>query len=423
MRKSIFTVALALAGLILNAQKLEDVNKALDKKDNAKAKDLIDKITADPNNKNAEAWFVRSVVYNALAVDDKFKDAVPDAYEQAFQAYQKAYDIDPNNIKMKLDAYKSIFLAYEGIANKSAKAYQANNMAAAFEAYKNTIQYGAYLNAKNLSYGSYSIPKVDTGMVFMAGYTAMKLDKKEDAVEYFKRLADANIGGEVDYIIPYQYLAFYYRDKKDEANFKKYTEIGKKLYPKDPYFTTIQLDWSRDTKNYPELFKGYESLIAMQPDSLSNYVSYASEMFEYLFKESETKPANFDELTARIASVLEKPKAADYETYSTHLILSQMYYNIGVEYAIESDKIRSTKPEDQKKKKDLQAKAVAQYTPGIPSAEKVVASLEAKGASMKLSEKANLRNMYTMLEEMYTVTGNKAKADEYKKKYDSVKTN
>jgi hypothetical protein len=41
-------------------------------------------------------------------------------------------------------------------------------MNAAFEGYKKTIEDGDYLKSKNLSYSGYSVPKLDTGMVFMA---------------------------------------------------------------------------------------------------------------------------------------------------------------------------------------------------------------------------------------------------------------
>src|SRR6266498_1619214 len=170
MRKPIFiTALLAITTLFAGAQTVDDALKQLGKS-NDKAKEAIDKLTADPNSKNAEAWYTKAQIYNALAIDDKFKASVPDAYEQAFEAFKKAYDIDPNNKRMLLDLYKTGFVAYEGVANKAAAAYQANNMAAAFEGYKKTLEDGDYLKSKNLSYSGFSVPKLDTGMVFMAGY-------------------------------------------------------------------------------------------------------------------------------------------------------------------------------------------------------------------------------------------------------------
>ncbi|MFI5187603.1 MAG: hypothetical protein ACHQF0_12810 [Chitinophagales bacterium] len=423
MRKSIITALLAIATVVANAQSVDDALKQLGKS-NDKAKDAIDKLTADPSNaKNADAWYVKAQVYNALATDDKFKTALPDAYEQAFEAFKKAYEIDPNNKRILLDLYKTGFVAYEGVANKAAAAYQANNMAEAFEGYKKTLQYGDWIRGKDLSYSGYKVPMIDTGMVFMAGYTAMKLNRNDDALFYFARFADAKIGKEADYTIPYEFLVYQYKAKKDEANFKKYDAIGNELYPNDPYFITIKLDWARENNNYPELFSGYEELIAKQPDSLNNNLSYASDMFDYLFiKNPDTRPADYDAVAAKIEDQIKKTLAKDYEPLSSNLIISQLYYNQGFDMVTQADKIKGSKPEDVKKKADLKAKAVAKYELAIPYTQKVVSVLEQKDmATMGGREKHTLKNMYLMLDDMYTAKGDKVKADEFDKKYSSIK--
>jgi tetratricopeptide (TPR) repeat protein len=421
MRKSIFTALFALAAFAMHAQTVEDVYKALDKKNMDKAKESVDKLTADPNSKSADAWFAKAQVYNNLAVDDKYKTAVPDAYEQAFEAFRKAYEIDPNNKRMLLELYKSGFVAYEGVANKAAASYQANNLDVAFDSYKRALDYGAWLNSKNLSYNGYSVPKLDTGMIFMTGYIAMKQDKKDDAAIYFSRLANAKVNSEPDYVIPYQFLTYTAKSKKDEENFKKYDALGRQLYPKDPYFVTINLDHARENNNFPELFNAYDQLIVLQPDSLNNNISYASEMFGYLYKSSDTRPADFDAVAGRIETNLKRTLDANYETLNSNLILAQLYYNQGVDMATEADKIRSTKPEDIKKKNEWKTKAISKYDQAIPYSEKVAAELEAKTTVLKLSEKAMMKNMYIMLEEMYNMKGNKPKAEEYNKKYSAIK--
>src|SRR4030095_15091532 len=421
MRKSIFIAAiLAVSSFVANSQTVDDALKQLGK-NNEKDKEAIDKLTADPNSKNADAWYAKAQIYNALATDDKLKASVPDAYEQALEAFKKAYDIEPNNKRMLLDLYKTAFVAYEGVANRAATAYQANNMAAAFEGYKKAIDYGDYLKSKNLSYSGYSVPKLDTGMVFMAGYTAMKLDKTDDALKYFGQIAEAKIGKEADYVIPYQFLAYQYKTRKDEANFKKYVELGRQVYPKDPYFVTIKIDWARENNNYQELFNGYEELTTLQPDSLNNNLSYASEMFDYLFiKNPDKKPTDYDAVASKIETQVNKTLAKDYDPLSSNLIIGQLYYNQGLDQMTQSDKVKGTKPEDTKKKADLKAKAVAKYNQSIPHIEKVTSMLEGKG-TVTGKEKSTLRNMYIMLGDMYNATGNKAKADEYDKKYSSLK--
>ncbi|HZJ58924.1 MAG TPA: hypothetical protein VFD24_01555 [Chitinophagaceae bacterium] len=423
MRKTIIAALFVIAGFVAGAQPVDDALKQLGKS-NDKAKEAIDKITADPANaKNADAWYAKAQIYNALATDDKYKTSLPDAYDQAFDAFKKAYDADPNNKRMMLDLYKTGFVAYEGVANRAAGAYQANNMNAAFEGYKKTIEDGDYLKSKNLSYSGYKVPQLDTGMVFMAGYSAMKLEKTDDALKYFAQIADAKIGKEADYVIPYQFLSYQYKTRKDEANFKKYAELGREVYPKDPYFVTIKIDWARENNNYPELFNGYEELIALQPDSLNNSLSYASEMFDYLFiKNPDKKPADYDATAAKIETQINKTLAKDYEPLSSNLIIGQLYYNQGLDQATEADKLKGTKPEDTKKKTDLKAKSAAKYNQSIPHIEKVTSLLEQKGVtSLNGKEKSTLRNMYIMLGDMYNGTGNKAKAAEYDKKYSSLK--
>ena len=423
MRKTIIAALFIITGFVAGAQSVDDALKQLGK-NNDKAKESIDKITADPANaKNADAWYAKAQIYNALATDDKYKTSMPDAYDQSFEAFKKAYDVDPNNKRMMLDLYKTGFVAYEGVANRAAGAYQANNMNAAFEGYKKTIEDGDYLKSKNLTYSGYKVPQLDTGMVFMAGYTAMKLEKTDEALKYFGQIADAKIGKEADYAIPYQFLSYQYKTRKDEANFKKYVELGRQVYPKDPYFVTIKIDWARENNNYPELFNGYEELIALQPDSLNNSLSYASEMFDYLFiKNPDKKPADYDATAAKIETQINKTLAKDYDPLSSNLIIGQLYYNQGLDQATEADKVKGAKPDDTKKKADLKAKSVAKYNQSIPHIEKVTSLLEQKGvASLNGKEKSTLRNMYIMLGDMYNGTGNKAKADEYDKKYSSLK--
>jgi tetratricopeptide (TPR) repeat protein len=423
MRKSLFIAAiLAVSSFAASAQSVDDALKQLGK-NNDKAKEAIDKLTADPNSKNADVWYAKAQIYNALAIDDKFKASVPDAYEQAFEAFRKAYDIEPNNKRMLLDLYKTGFVAYEGVANRAAAAYQANNMANAFEAYRKAIEFGDYLKSKNLSYSGYSVPKLDTGMVFMAGYTAMKLEKNDDALKYFGMIADAKIGKEADYIIPYQFLSFQYKARKDEANFKKYTDLGRQVYPNDPYFVTIKLDYARDKNDYPALFAAYDELMTMQPDSLNNALSYASEMFDYLFiKNPDNKPADYDAVAGKIETQAKKLISKDYDPLSSNLILGQLYYNQGLDQVTQADKIKGTKPEDTKKKADLRAKAMTRYDLAIPYTEKVASILEQKGmTTMTAKEKHTLKNMYIMLGDMYTLKGDKVKSAEYDKKYSSIK--
>lgn len=434
MQKFLFTIAIALTALITNAQTAEDAAKQLDKRNLSKAKEIVDKLISDPNSKDAYAWLVKAKVYNAIATDDAMKASVPDAYEQAFEAYKKAFDINPNLLQLKLDAYQAAYIAYDGTAQRASMAFQNSNFPLAFDTYKKLLSYGTYLNTKGLATNNFP-PKFDTAVIFYLGYIAMKLDKEDDAINYFTKIANAKIGKEQDYIIPYQYLAYTYKDKKDAENFKKYFDLGRQLYPNSPYFPSLKIDWARDNNNYPELFEAYEELIPLQPDSIKHHLIYANDMFEWLFvKNADKRPDNFEELAARIDQHLQISLKGGYDSLNSLLLLTGLYYNQGYELANQVDKIKtSTKPDDVKKRKDLRTKAGGFYDKSIPYAEKAVSMMERKG-TMKTSEKQTLKNLYGWLGDMYRLKGEKAKedgdaagsktliakADDYDKKWEAV---
>jgi tetratricopeptide (TPR) repeat protein len=456
MQKIFFTVAIALTALIVNGQTAEEAAKQLDKRKLKEAKEIIDKLTTDPNGKDAYAWLVKAQVYNAIASDDAMKLTVPDAYEQAFEAYKKAYDANSNLNQIKLDFYQTAYRAYDGVAGKASLAFQNSNYPLAFDTYKKLLGYGTYLNAKGLANNGFPA-KFDTAVIFYMGYIAMKLDKEDDAVIYFSKLANAKIGKETDYIIPYQYLAYTYKEKKDADNFKKYVNLGKQLYPNSPYFVSLTIDWDRDNieawpKNhtkvdwvndnnfYPELFQSYEELIPMQPDSIKNHLIYANDMFEYIFVKNQDKKLDsipdHAALVSKIDQNLQVTLKSGYDSLNALLLLTGLYYNQGYDLSTEVDKIKtSTKPDDVKKRKDLRTKAAVLYDKSIPYSLQAVSILERKGiANMKTSEKQTIKNLYGWLGDMYRLKSDKAKedgdavnskallakADEFDKKWEAV---
>jgi tetratricopeptide (TPR) repeat protein len=436
MQKFLFTVAIAFTALMVNAQSAEEAFKHLEKRKLDKAKEIIDKLTADPNNKDAYAWLVKAQVYNAIAVDDAMKASVPDAYEQAFEAYKKAYDANPNLNQLKLDFYQAAYRAYDGVASKASLAFQNSDFNLAFDTYKKLLSYGTYLNNKGLANNGFPA-KFDTAVIFYMGYIAMKLDKEEDAITYFSKLANARIGKEADYIIPYQYLSYTYKEKKDTENFKKYYDLGRTLYPNSPYFPSLKIDWARDNNNFPELFEAYEELIPLQPDSVKHHLIYANDMFEWSFvKNADKRPDDFPILVAKMDDHLKQSLKAGYDSLNTLLLLTGLYYNQGYDLATEIDKIRSsTKPDDVKKRKDMRTKAAVFYDKSIPYSQMAVTIMERKMiANMKTSEKQTIKNLYGWLGDMYRLKGEKAKddgdaanaklliakADDYDKKWDAV---
>ncbi len=420
MQKILFTLLFVSIGLFLTAQAPTEALKLLEKKRFDKAKEMIDKLTADPKTATGDAWYIKSQVYDFLSNDTTASKLYPDAANESYAAFLKTYEVEPKNKFMLLDQYKTGFLAYQSFANKGAKLFNENDFENALIYYSKALEVSAFLNKNDLSFNGLTMPKVDTSLLFMAGYAAFRLEKKDVTLSFFKQLVDAGINTESDYSIAYQFVSFHYKEKDDAVNFKKYTEMGKLAYPNDRFFKTIVMDYARDKNNKADLFKGYEDLLASEPDSLNFLYAYASEVFNYVFENEDTLSADAPEMLPKVVRSLKKCIAGNYETFGSNYLLGQLYFNHAVYISKDFNKIKGTKPEDVKARADIKANYVSKFVEAIPFLENAATYLE-NIEPKKISEKSFLRNAYVMLEDCYKEKGDNAKAAEYSKKFDSVK--
>lgn len=420
MRKIIVSTLFVAIGLVLAAQIPEDAFRQLERKRYDKAKEIIDKLTADPKTANGDAWYVRSQVYEAIAADSTALKLYPNANDESFAAFKKTVEIDPKNKFMLLNQYKTGFLAYQHFANAGAIAFNQDNLEKALENYKKALEVSSFLHKNDLSFMGLSMPAIDTSLIFMAGYCAFRLKKNDETASLFKILVDSNITNQADYVIAYQFMSHYYKEKDDAENFKKYTAIGRAAYPKDRFFITIQMDYARSKENQTELFKGYDDLLMLEPDSLNIHYFYASEAFNYVFKDDDKLPENSEAFITNIISSLKKCIDNKYETFGANYLLGQVYFNHAVFILTEAEKFKGPKPEDVKARADIRAKASARFAEAIPYFEFAATDLENRG-TLKITEKSLLRNAYGMLEDCYNQKGDKVKAGEYNKKYANLK--
>ena len=139
-------------GLFLTAQAPTEALKLIEKKKFDKAKEMIDKLTADPKTATGDAWYIRSQVYDFISNDSVASKQFPEAVEESYAAFQKTFQVEPKNKFMLLDQYKTGFLAYQNYANKGAKFFNQNDFLNAMVNYKKAIEVGAFLNKNDLSF-------------------------------------------------------------------------------------------------------------------------------------------------------------------------------------------------------------------------------------------------------------------------------
>src|ERR1700748_529393 len=152
MKRMLFSLLMAVVFSGLFAQSVDKAKELLKANNLAGAKDEIDKVLAvEKNQKNAEAWYTKLKVYNAIAANDQLRAATPDARDQAFDALKKYVDLDEKDKKLLLlqvDGYKPINEIYQGYFQVGANDYNAAKYDEALKNFVGALNTSAFMNAK-----------------------------------------------------------------------------------------------------------------------------------------------------------------------------------------------------------------------------------------------------------------------------------
>lgn len=409
------------------SQNLKNAKQYLDAKQLDKAKSEIDAFVAK-NPNDPQALYLETKIYNAIASNDQFKNLAPDARSIAFEAFKKALASDTKNIlllDLTKDQYKPVFDIYAGYYDAGVAAFNTgattNNKAdfdQAYNLFKDANVVGKYIYSKK-----WALSEIDTPLVMLTAKAALNAGRKEDAIAYFKILADANIAGTKDdktgYSLPYQWLAYNYMNAKDEANFFKYAALGKKLFPKDDYFDAVMLDYYRDKKDYDNLFKKYQEIVVAYPDSARYHFSYANEAFNYVYNsDAGTKINNKDALLNTIGTEVQRALALNPNDVSNNWLAGQYYYNTGIDLRDKASAIKGTKPEDVKKRTDLTNQAKEYFNKAIPYVDKAITTVESNG--YKKSDKSKYKSLADLMQRIYKSLNQEDKVKFYQQKYDTA---
>ena len=431
MKKIVLPVLFTCIVSLTFGQDLKKAKSYLDTKKLDKAKTEIDSYLAKKPD-DGEANYIKSKIYEQIASDTsgQYKSLVSgDARAEALEAFKKAL-ADSNDLKVKLlimkDNYQPVFNMYSGYYEDAAKAFNdaatsqnKARFADAMDLFIKADNVGQYIGQNKLA----TIGKVDTTLVLNIGKAALNAGKNDVALKYFAELADAKINGtktgeDAGFIIPYQWLTLHYKNAKDEANMLKYAALGKELFPKDDYFDFVLMDYYREKKDFPALFKQYDELVSRNPDSIHYHFNYGNEIFGYLYNSDEGVVVKDKEnLLNKLHSELEKAIKIDPNDVNTNWLYAQYYYNLGIETRDEALKIKSTKPDDVTKKAGLNSKATTNFNTAIPYAEKALSILE---AGYKKADKSKYKSIDNLMQNIYQSLQQKDKLKLYQDKYDQA---
>jgi hypothetical protein len=419
MKRMLFSLLMTVICSGLFAQSVDKAKDLLKANNLAGAKDEIDKaLLVDKNQKSAEAWYTKVKIYNAIAADPTLKSQYPEALVQSLDALKKyvQYD-DKKSALLATDGYKPVNEIYQGLFTLGAANYNAQKWNDAYVDFSNAIL------AINFMYKQGWIKQsMDTTSLLYAGISAEKSDKRDDALIYYKTIADSGItkiGGN-DMAEIYKWLSDYYTRKGDKANAAKYIALGKSKYPNDIFYDELQLDVLRKSGPKDSLFAKYEEINKTHPDSSIYFFNYGLELYQYATDTSTGKRvANSDELIKKAQEKLQASLKLNPNYPQASLVMGQILYNEGVEFQVLGKPKGNTNASELKQRQDYRAQSAKKFDEAIPYLEKVDQVLGTQ-AKLKKADKVALRDSYDMLVTIYESKKDQAKIASWTDKYNNV---
>ena len=399
------------------AQSIEDIEGQFQKGELDKAKASVDAFLAkEKNATKADGWWYKGVIYNEIAKNDKFKNLAPDGRMEAFNAFKKYYELDPKSVRGTLEQHVRLFDIYNGYFDMGVKSFGESKFEEAYLNFKNALTVEEYVAGKGYEYNGFKFPAFDTTLVQNIALSAYRAKKDDEAVVYYKKIADQKIAGK-DNVDVYQLLVEYYTKKNDKAGKEKYLALGRELFPNDDRWYQIELE-EVDEKDKKALFAKYDEIVPKYPDKYLLSYNYSVEMFNYLYT-ADKKPEDYKAMQAKLESVLKQTIAAKKDYAEANVLMARHFYNVVYDIQDEQQAIKTNTPADQKKKADIKVRMQAAADQLIPYAQAAYDIYNTK-ATLKASEKGQFKVTTDLLATAYEVKGDKAKADEYKKKLETI---
>jgi hypothetical protein len=419
MKRMLLSLLLAVVCSGLFAQSVDKAKDLLKANKFVEAKEEIDKVLLlEKNQKVAEAWYVKVKIYDTIGTNAQLKVQYPDALVQSLDALKNfiKYD-DKKQVLLIADGFKPLNVIYPGLFQSGVSNYEAQKYD------QSLIFFGSAVSAIDLMYRQGWIKQsMDSTSLLYAGISAEKANKRDEAVIYYKEIADSGItrigGNDMSEI--YKWLADYYIRKKDNANAAKYIALGKSKYPNDLFYDELSLEELRKTGPKDSLFAKYEQINKEHPDSSIYFFNYGLELYQYASDTSSGKKiANSDELIKKAQEKLLTCVKLNPGFPQAYLVLGQISYNEGVEYQVLGKPKGNTNAVELKQRQDYRTLAAKRFDEAVPYLEKVDQLLGSQG-KLKKADKVALRESYDMLVTIYESKKDKAKIDSWTTKYNDV---
>jgi hypothetical protein len=320
----------------VNAQDGTAIKNMLQQKNYAHAKEAVDKLVVEKETE--ENYFLKAVVYDSIAKSQFADGLLADARWQAFLALQKAALVYKQYVYEKgkyLCDDLTLGFINEGLANFNAAADRNNK--AGFETAWTFFKKASAINEFGYAL-KWDSAAVNPLLLLLLAKSSIYAEKESDALVYCKKIIDNNPAGKplvTGNEIIYQWLLYYYSNRKDEENFDKYLPLAKAAYPANQYFFLAEMDWLRQQQYYTRLFKKYQDLIKAEPGNLQYRLAFSTDIFNSLWP---VKNAGATIKATELVIIL-KPLIANKQTdIKASLLLAKTYINMAQDVLVKKER-------------------------------------------------------------------------------------
>lgn len=409
-------LCLLLTSFLLKAQTIDDVIDLMDKKDFSGAKSMIDKyLTIPKNSEKPDGWYIKGRVYNAASYNESLSpDELFRLKSDALDGFMKNYQMDPKRVRFQLEspAYISLLDLYYGFYDVGAKYFNAKSFENSFNSFKKALELKDFMMAEKFDFGNTKLPALDTALVVNAATAAAQAKKEDVAEKYFKIITDADITGN-DYVSVYEFLADYYsRNGQDEA-LQTILKKARKYYPTNSFWDQIELGKAEKSGNDQAIQAKYEERIAADPSNYTLLYDFSVWMYNKIYSGDEKLP-NQEAMQEKLTSTLKEAVKNDKGIEASFLMATHLY-NMASDYSTAAISVKGTKPEDVKRKKELNTLTDRYMTEFLLYAEAYVKYMEGQ-SDLKAAQKANSRSMCDNIIDVCNLKKDPKKVAEYEKK-------
>lgn len=343
MKRIVFS--LLLLGIIAGAWaqkpvkfKKDDIVKLLVQKKYTDAKDLIDKVLANPKEQdNKEALTYKAVIYSSLASDSAEAGNFPDALQtsaSALEQLQQSTDTTEFNKLMREDqGINAVSIVYSKSFNAGLNQFKESKWDDAYKNFYSAYKWADYITKNGFSQNP-DRSAIDTFTVLYTGFAAQNASgynqenggsfdnpaMADSAMAMYQKLTDRNIATK-DMAAMYQFMIQYYQVKKDKENADKFLALAKKNYPdKNELWGQIETQAMLAGGSVTDIISNYKQKDASGQMTEAQYIEIAQTLAN---AEKSTKD------TAEVAAA----KAASIDAYTKAFNLSQngIYaFNVGI---------------------------------------------------------------------------------------------